>query len=308
MPGLNRDAAGAEPIDLAECIARLTEHGCDLTSEDGVEHGAGLLARLHANRDFLVDAALAALKDGCADQAATNAYGGQVILLHRDEGRFFIRANFWPAMDDPVARASGAAHYSYDAAHDHNFDFLTVGYLGPGYKSDWFEYDHGAVAGYPDEPVDLCLTERGQLSPGRLLHYRAHRDIHAQHPPSSLSVSLNIVPESPGLLWRDQYMFDLDRRTIKGIQTAVPSEVLLRLAVHFGEGNGQDLAAAMAARHPSHRVRWSAWRALIGVPTTLDERLALAERAAAAPSALVAGHARVMLGALLRAESANPAW
>jgi hypothetical protein len=307
MPGLNRDATGADPIDLAECVARLSEDGCNLTCEDGIERAAGLLARLHANRDFLVDAALAALKDGCAQQQAGNAYGGQVLLLHRREGHFFIRANFWPAMDDPVARASGAAHYSYDAAHDHNFDFVTVGYLGPGYRSDWYDYDHDAVIGYAGEPVALNLTERGQLTPGRLLHYRAHRDIHAQHPPQSLSVSLNIVPENPGILWRDQYMFDLDRHTVAGIQTAVPSEAMLKLAVHFGAGNGRDLAEYMAACHPSHRVRWSAWRALIGIPTTADARLEMVQRAARAPSALVAGQARVMLDTLLRAESAIPA-
>lgn len=303
MPGLNRDVAGAQPIDLAECIARLDEAGCDLSQDDGIEQAADVLARLHANRDFLVDAALAALKDGCAEQAAANAYGGQVLLLHRREGHYFIRANFWPAMDDPIARASGPAHYSYHAAHDHNFDFLTVGYLGPGYRSDWYEYAHDAVAGYAGEPVDLHLTECGQLTEGRLLHYRAHRDIHAQHPPQSLSISLNIVPEHPGILWRDQYMFDLDQHTVAGIQTAVPSEALLRLAVHFGAGDGRDLAETMAAQHPSHRVRWSAWRALIGQSTAITEKLALAERAAASPSALVAGQARGMIIQLLSAES-----
>jgi hypothetical protein len=237
-----------------------------------------------------------------------NAYGAQVLLLHRAEGQFFIRANFWPAADDPVVRASGTAHYAYDLAHDHNFDFLTVGYLGPGYRSDWYDYDHADVVGYAGEPVDLTLTERGQLTPGRLLHYRAHRDIHAQHPPPSLSVSLNIVPENPGLLWRDQYIFDLDRQEVAGIQTVVPSEALLKLAVHFGDGNGYDLAEQLAAHHPSHRVRWSAWRALIGAANAPAERLATAERAAAAPSPLVAAQARAMLDHLLHAESANPAW
>lgn len=302
MPGLNRDAAGSAALDLAECIARLTETGCDLQSEDGVEHAAGLLAGLHANREFLVDAALAELKQGCVGQVADNAYGAQVLLLHRQEGAFFIRANFWPSMDEPVARASGAAHYAYHLAHDHNFDFLTVGYLGPGYRSDWYEYDHDQVVGISGEPVALRLTERGQLSPGRLLHYRAHRDIHSQLPPPSLSVSLNIVPERPGMLWRDQYVFDLDRSCVAGIQTMVPSEVMLKLAVHFGGGNGLDLAHHVAGHHPSERVRWSAWRALIGLPGTRAGQIALVERAAAAASPLVAGQARGMLDLLGESE------
>ncbi len=295
MPGLNRDASGASAIALDECIARLDEYGCDLGTPDGIERVSGLLAGLYANRDFLVDAAMAALKDGCAGQAAANAYGGQVLLLHRVEGRYFIRANFWPAMDDPVARASGAAHYSYAVAHDHNFDFLTVGYLGPGYRSDWYDYDGDAVVGVTGEPVDLRLAERGSLGPGRLLHYRAHRDIHAQFPPDSLSVSINIVPEHPALVWRDQYQFDLGRQVIAGIQTATPAEAMLRLAAHFGSGNGQDLVADLASRHPSHRVRWRAWRALIGAAPDMAGRTALAQQAASAPSDLVAGEARAML-------------
>jgi hypothetical protein len=294
MPSLNRTATG-EPIDFAEFIARLSEGGADLDTEDALETQAGLLGRLHANRDFLVDAALAGLKERCGTQAATNGYGAQVLLLHRAEGRFFVRANFWPSFDDPVARASGRSHYSYDVPHDHNFNFLTVGYLGPGYRSDWFEYDHDAVAGYREEAVDLRLTERGQLTPGRLLHYRAHVDIHHQLPPDSLSVSINIVPEHPGLLWRDQYIFDLDRSQVAAIQTAVPTETLLKLAVHFGSENGADVVEDFAKHHPSHRVRWSAWRALAGCCSDQKSRDAVYERAAYSGSALVEGQARCML-------------
>lgn len=304
MPGLNRIITDAQPIGFDEFIARLDEGGAALDCEDAVEARADLLARLSANRDFLVDIALTALKDECAQQAAANGYGGQVMLLHRKEGRFFVRANFWPGLDDPVARASGRSHYSYDVPHDHNFDFLTVGYLGPGYRSDWYDYDHDRVAGYTGEPVDLVLSERGQLTPGRLLHYRAHRDIHSQMPPQSLSVSLNIVPEHPALLWRDQYIFDLDHNQVAGIQTAVPSEGLLRLAVHFGEGNGIDLAEHFARHHPSHRVRWTAWRALVGRSGDRAAQLAILDRAAGAPSALVAGQARAMLHQLQGATAA----
>jgi hypothetical protein len=192
-----------------------------------------------------------------------------------------------------VARASGRDHYSYDVPHDHNFDFLTVGYLGPGYRSDWYDYDHDSVAGWVGEPVDLRLTEQGQLSPGRLLHYRAHRDIHLQFPPDSLSVSINIVPENPGLLWRDQYIFDLDQSAVAATQTSVPSEALLKLAVHFGDGNGHDLAQEFADHHPSHRVRWSAWRAIAGA--NVETQMGCYEQAARAASPLVAGQAQAML-------------
>jgi hypothetical protein len=298
MPGLNRIAAG-EPIDFEEFIARLEEGGAALDQEDALERQADLLGRLCGNRTFLVDAALAALKERCGTQSMTNGYGAQVMLLHRREGRFFVRANFWPSLDeDPVARRSGRSHYSYDVPHDHNFDFLTVGYLGPGYHSDWYDYDHEQVAGFSGERVALHLTERGQLSPGRLLHYRAHRDIHFQLPPESLSVSVNIVPEHPGLLWRDQYIFDLDRSEIAATQTAVPAEAMLKLAMHFGDGNGHDLVQEFADHHPSHRVRWTAWRAIAGAQGDAARQAHCYEQAARSGSSLVAGEAQSMLARL----------
>ena len=108
--------------------------------------------------------------------------------------------------------ASGPAPFFYDLPHDHNFSFLTVGYLGPGYWSDYYEHDGDAHAGLDGEPVELRFVERSRLSEGRVLLYRAHRDIHVQRPPDSFSVSLNILAADPGQHWRTQYRFDIDTR------------------------------------------------------------------------------------------------
>ncbi len=292
MPGLNRMAdAALTPLALEDYLAAAADLPSDLADEDQLDRHAHLLARLHANRSFLVDASIAALKEQCREQSEVNGYGGQVMLLHRAPGRFFVRANFWPSADDPMAQASGLDHYAYALPHDHNFDFLTVGYLGPGYRSDWYDYDYEAVSGFPGEAVELRPTESGQLSLGRMLHYRAHRDIHRQLPPESLSVSVNFVPEHPGMLWQDQYVFDLDASLVASIQTMVPAENLLKMAVHFGDGEGLDLAAEFARSHPSERMRWSAWRAMIGA-TSGQARTGLLEAALSQPSALVSGHAR----------------
>jgi hypothetical protein len=298
MSALGTVSATATPISLAEFTARLDESGCDLTTNDGLAAATALLGGLYANRGFLVDIALDLLTQGCDDQRRNNRYGGQVLLLHRKPGQHFVRANFWPAATDPVLQASGATHYLYDVPHDHNFDFLTVGYLGPGYGSDWFDYDHAAVVGHVGERVDLRPTESGVLGEGQLRLYRAHRDVHRQLPAASLSVSLNIIPENGATVWRDQYLFDLSQDIIASVPSMAPSEAMLRLALLYGAGNGEDIARHIAAHHPSHRMRWTARRALIGAAVDAPARLAELECAALDKSSLVNQSARAMLAAM----------
>ena len=109
------DADPFDPRDLAAFAAR-----------------GAMLARLGRNRTFLASLAIDELKERCAGQNAVNAYGPQVIMLRPANGRYVLRANLWPAAQDTVVRTSGPTPFSYDLPHDHNFSFLTVGYLGPG--------------------------------------------------------------------------------------------------------------------------------------------------------------------------------
>jgi hypothetical protein len=94
--------------------------------------------------------------------------------------------------------------------------------------------------------------------------YRAHRDIHSQLPPESLSVSLNIMDEGDHVPWRDQYIVDLEHGTIAKRPTLTSGELLLRCAVHL-TGNGRDVAAEFARAHPVPRARANAIAALAAV-------------------------------------------
>lgn len=60
----------------------------------------------------------------------------QVILLHGGSKNFFIRADFCLAQADSVGVNSGTDPFFCDIPHDHNFSFLTVGYLGSVYWRD----------------------------------------------------------------------------------------------------------------------------------------------------------------------------
>ena len=265
MPRLIDPSAGAA-LDLAEVAARLDESGVDLADEDSIARCTPLLAGLARNRDFLADSVLAALKASYADQLSLNRYSAQVFLLHRGARGFYLRANLWPSARDAAYAASGPAAFSYGVPHDHNFHFLTTGYFGPGYVSDYYEVDPEAVDGRRGEPLALKFIERSQLSEGRMMLYRAHRDIHRQLPPESLSVSLNIMDEGDHVPWRDQYIVDLGRQaqgsgTIAKRPTLTSSEMLLRCAVHLSD-DAHDIAAHFAKVHPVPRVRANAIAAL----------------------------------------------
>ena len=275
MPRLIDPPAGPA-LDLAEVTARLDERGVDLADEASVACCTALLAGLQRNRDFLADRVIAALKASYADQLEINRYSAQVFLLHRGARGFYLRANLWPAATDAVTTASGAAAFSYGVPHDHNFSFLTAGYFGPGYVSDYYEYNAEQVDGRLGEPLNLQFVERSQLSEGKMMLYRAHRDIHSQLPPESLSVSLNIMDEGEQVPWRDQYIVDLDAGTIAKRPTLTSGEMLLRCAVHLTE-NGKDIADHFAKAHPVPRVRANAIAALAAVEDG-EARAAVLER------------------------------
>jgi hypothetical protein len=274
-------------IELAELVDSL-EAGFDPRDEAALASWAPALRRLANNRTFLGDLALEELKQHCSGQTARSQYGAQVIVLHGTSRRFLVRANFWPSEEDSVLANSGPQSFFYGLPHDHNFSFLTVGYLGPGYWSDYYESEYDRILGYPGEKVDLRFVERSRLSQGKVLLYRKHRDIHRQLPPESLSVSLNILALSAGAEFEEQYTFDLDASRVTGFVNSSSLEAMIRLAGAFGGGNGRDLLDHVAQSHPSDRMRFAAWRAKAGAAADADGRLAVYEQAASSASGQLA--------------------
>jgi hypothetical protein len=287
------DPGVGEAIGLDELVDLLDATTIDCRDEEAFAALGPVFARLGRNRDFLADLAIDELKLRCADQVASNVYGAQVFLLRPPNGRYALRANFWPARRDAVVQASGSAPFFYDFPHDHNFPFLTYGYFGPGYWSDYYEHD-GDAAGSPGDDAGLRFTGRKRLEPDQLWLYRAHRDVHVQLPPDSFSVSLNLLGFDPGQPWRTQYRFDIARGTIAEGLTCTPSEALVALAVHLGGDDGLDLAEQMAWRHPAARMRTTALAALASVSPPAD-LARLLDRAVADADRFVAARARAML-------------
>jgi hypothetical protein len=280
-----------ETWTLAELIDHVETTGLDARDEENFASFGAALKKLANNRSFLADMMIAELKDRCDDQVRDNQYSAQVVMLHVSESGYLVRANFWPALNDSVIRHSGTDPFLYHVPHDHNFSFLTVGYLGSGYWSDYYEYDYDRVVGYPGEPVDLRFVEKARLDRGKVMLYRAHRDVHRQLPADDMSVSLNILETSSSATFRDQYKFDVENNRIAAVMTRMSLEPMLALAAHFGGEDGADLLADFATRHPSDRVRWFALRAQAAALPALDDRLSVYAEGARSDSRLVAAMA-----------------
>jgi hypothetical protein len=285
-----------EACSLPDCIEALGDLGFDADDPASTAAAAGWLRRLANNRSFLGDLLVDRLA-GRSGEAIASAYGPQAIVLSRPRDNrpnaAFLRAATWPSARDHVFETSGAASFVYGAAHDHNFDFLTVGYCGPGYASDYYEYDYDAVAGFPGEDAGLRFAGRSTLSPGKLMLYRRHVDVHSQLPPDSLSVSINVMRVDPAQGWFDQYGFDLERGTVARLLNPLASEAFLRVAVASGTQNAWDYAEWVGTAHPSDRMRLASFDARAEMCETPAEADALWRAGELSGSRMVAGAARI---------------
>jgi hypothetical protein len=275
-------------IELGDLVQALNDDGFDPADEESFAAAAPLLKRLANNPDFLADLAVRELKDRCTRQSLENRYSSQVIMLHRASEKYFIRANFWPSPRDSVYRTSGSSPFFYFMPHDHNFSFLTVGYFGPGYWSEYYEYDYESVVGLPAEKVDLRFIEKSKLDQGKVMLYRAHRDVHNQLPADEMSVSINIMEASNRLPFLSQYRFDVEKCEVAGILNRSSSEALLALAANHPGGNARDLVESFAAHHPCDRLQFAALRELAAAARSVEEGLATLARGTDSPNRFVA--------------------
>jgi hypothetical protein len=175
--------------------------------------------------------------------------------------RFFLRANFWPATTDDADRNTGASAFLYGSVHDHNFNFLTSGYAASGYESDFYTYEHHEVYGYPGEHVPYRFVKRRLLGLGDIFLYRSHLDIHRQLPPQRMSISLNILDQTPQVFMREQYIFDHDTQTISNVVNRRCPPAFFEAAAQLLGDRALEPLLAISKDHDSEFVRAHALRA-----------------------------------------------
>ena len=262
-------------IELGDLVEFLFDNNIQPMDQDSLASASPALKKLSNNRKFLAEMICSELKDYRNLQAA-NSYSAQVFMMYppqRNGQPFFLRACLWPAIDDQMVKSSGTEPFFYHQPHDHNFNFLTVGYQGPGYESDYYEYDYEDCDGVNGEKVALRYIERSSLSRGKILLYRAFTDIHNQLPPTSFSVSLNIMENSIRASVMDQYAFDLNSGRISALINRTSAGSVFGAAAALGNDEHKDILRFIAAKHEIERIRLAAFEALANAACGREEAL-----------------------------------
>lgn len=205
--------AAQSPISLEQFTEEM--RAFDATTEDGLAAAADLFAALNANKRLLVDHIVGLLRR-LRDDDAVNDYTGQTFMLASGPD-YFVRANVWlPRPYRPLKALAESDQLFYDVAHDHNFTFMTAGHIGSGYRTTIYEYD-GIDSTYNiGDRVDMSFLEDTMLPEGKIMIFRASRDIHVQYAPDEFSVSLNVMTINRTELRRTQNVFEKDCATVAG--------------------------------------------------------------------------------------------
>jgi hypothetical protein len=252
-------------IELETYIDKLESGKYDLTCQDDIIDSAKYLNQLNNNKSFLIHHMVAELKDISAFQK-TNFYGPQVFILHSND-RYFLRAVVW----NPISKVERAIrNFKYDICHDHNFDILTAGYCGPGYESRGYTYDNSQVKGILGEPVVLQAQGTFTLSEGKIMLYRAKKDIHIQLPPAQVSVSLNLIPRSPSING-PQYQFDESTHQLCRYLHSSGSELVVRMAGVLGDTQALDPLAAILQHNANAHIQAFAAHSMVQIDPALQQ-------------------------------------
>jgi len=270
----------------------------NLRDEDSLAASAPMLRALANDRELVVRELNRRVENFLSHGAIPSA---QSLALGGGDD-FYVRANIWPAIADMASGRAYQDQFAYNLAHDHNFSFMTVNYLGPGYETEIYEYDFDKVEGYIGEAVDLRFLEKIRFGTGMVMLYRASRDVHVQYAPTELTITLNLMVAHPEVRIRDQYHFDLASRTIAAYPSELASSTratLLNLAGSLGDADTEQLLSDLAAKHPCRRTRLSAFEAWSRQQP--EKAQSIWELAAADSAPLVANAARRRLRDLERA-------
>jgi len=266
--------ANTEEVWDLETYMEFLSRNVDVHDEASVAASAEGLKRLANNRSFLREIIHEELLDW-RDFQAKNSYTAQTMVIAQGDN-CFVRANIWmPPSQLPGVSQQQDDLFLYRVPHDHNFTFLTAGYWGSGYETEIYEYDAEGLAGLPGETVELRFLERTRLDCGKLMMYRAGKDIHSQHHPEEFSISLNLMVTPPDVGLREQYFFDLEEQKIsRFVSSGISSRAFLcHIAGHVGDDQTCSILEEIVERHPCPRTRTESVRAMSRLMPSEEERL-----------------------------------
>ena len=235
---------------------------------------ASLLARLYPNRKFLADVLISRLEAMWGEDYRATATSQTVNLGDLGNGHY-LRMVFWPSRTDEFFERCDSSVFYYGRPHDHNFSFLTLGYDGPGYDSDYYVIDEDTSNWHPGSPAALESTGRKRLNPGEIMFYQRHVDVHSQLPPDENSISINIMGVATRGTGGHQFIFDEDCKSVQHIMQNQFNPIIFDMAAALDSEQTERLATEIAIAVDNDYVRFYAERFLLkrkiqrdGIPTS----------------------------------------
>ncbi|MBT2748842.1 MULTISPECIES: hypothetical protein [unclassified Lysobacter] len=181
----------------------------DSMDPDSIADAAPVLAA-YASDSGLVARTMAQSMRSILDGQPPPFVAPQCYVIARRR-HIMIRANVWtPLKQTGALRKNEERVYSYDTAHDHNFNFLTIGYFGAGYRTHIVQIDPSHLNGEIGDSAPILDSEVTSLPKGKIMLYQAHRDVHRQAPPDELSISLNVLFNNQSQISKCQYNFVIE--------------------------------------------------------------------------------------------------
>ena len=198
-------------ISIQELTTYLDEN-TDFNDSNSILEAASQFGRLYLNRNLIKDHIISGLKNGLISFESKNRYTPPSIILY-DSEEYLLRANLWRSVEEYESSDINL----YGLAHDHNFDFLTLNFYGPGYTSKMYTYDYNSISGNINEEVKLKENGVLSLKESEMYFYRKNYDVHSQLPPKSDSITINLMAKFNSYDESKQYIFDTNNNTISKI-------------------------------------------------------------------------------------------
>ncbi len=248
-PNLDPDE---QRIPIAEAIG-LMEGYRNFEDREKWHFVANLLHRSHGEVEFL-EAHIKRLFENEEYDKISDGYRSNSLALPGSES-FRVRINRWrPVGTRPIDNYVDIG-LSYGIAHNHDFQLITKGIFGDGYRTKVFKIKSDACAGAVGEPTKLHPQGEFQLCDQSVIWFEAFEDIHIQIPPDDESISFNLIPTERNFE-KPQLFFDTTSSTVSGFPENSFGSTLSYLDLMASLNSSQEVSELLVEIAMSSRSRW----------------------------------------------------
>lgn len=252
-------------LEYSQVIKRLAD---SLYDDSDMRSLATRLKSLAKNKDHLLDRITSELNIPERFQVSNNGQSQGFILYRAPDFTYTLRLMLWI----PSGHQARPVPFSYEGAHDHAFDLMTVGFFGPGYRTSLYSFNYEDTIQHSDGLTQLNYLGDMYLKESDIIYYFANKDVHVQHPPESLSVSLNLIITKPDATVR-QTVFDLEephdndvvlgRARFNSPYKLGNQRSIFSILSSYGNERSLQAILEIARHHELDEVRALAWVALL---------------------------------------------